>query len=41
LALGDELDLNLVSKKCILMYAPPVDSVHSVHRFFGKLFGML
>ena len=41
LALGDELDLNLVSKKCILMYAPPVGSVHGAHRFFVKLFGKL
>ena len=40
-ALGDELDLNLVSKKCILMYAEPVGSVHGVHRFFVKLFGKL
>jgi predicted CoA-binding protein len=41
LALGEELDLNLVSKKCILMYAEPVGSVHGVHRFFVKLFGKL
>ena len=41
LALGGELDLNLVSKKCILMYAEPVGSVHGVHRFFVKLFGKL
>jgi hypothetical protein len=41
LALGEELDLNLVSKKCILMYAEPVGSVHNVHRFFVKLFGKL
>ena len=41
LALGEELDLNLVSKKCILMYAEPVGSVHRVHRFFVKLFGKL
>ena len=40
-ALGEELDLNLVSKKCILMYAPPVGSYHGVHRFFVKLFGKL
>jgi hypothetical protein len=41
LALGEELDLNLVSKKCILMYAPPVGSFHGIHRFFVKLFGKL
>jgi hypothetical protein len=41
LALGDELGLNLVSKKCILMYAPPVKSVHGWHRGFVKLVGKL
>jgi hypothetical protein len=41
LALGEGLDLNLVSKKCILMYTEPVGSVHGVHRFFVKLFGKL
>ncbi len=39
--LGKELDLDLVSGKCILMYAPPVRSYHAVHRFFVKLFGQL
>jgi uncharacterized protein len=39
LALAGELGLETVSKKCIMMYAPPVDSIHSVHRFFVKLFG--
>ena len=33
------LGLNAVSGKCILMYAPPVESLHSFHRFFAKLFG--
>jgi predicted CoA-binding protein len=28
-----------VSRKCILMYAPPVTSIHKFHRFFVKLFG--
>jgi predicted CoA-binding protein len=37
--LGRELGLNLVSGKCILMYAEPVRSFHGVHRFFVKLFG--
>lgn len=41
LALGDELGLRLVSKKCILMYAPPVRSVHGWHRGFVKLVGKL
>ena len=40
-ALGRELGLNLTSGKCILMYAPPVASIHNVHRFFARLFGRL
>jgi predicted CoA-binding protein len=39
--LGKDLGLNLVSGKCILMYAPPVRSFHNFHRFFAKLFGKL
>lgn len=39
--LGQELGLNMVSGKCILMYAEPVSSIHSFHRFFVKLFGKL
>jgi hypothetical protein len=35
------LGLNTVAKKCILMYAPPVDSMHRWHRTFTKLFGKL
>ena len=41
LALGQELDLSLVSKKCVLMYAPPVKSYHGWHRGFVKLVGQL
>jgi len=41
LSLGRELDLNLVSGKCILMYAPPVRSIHRFHRGFVKLIGQL
>lgn len=41
LALGQELHLNLVSKKCVLMYAPPVRSYHGWHRGFTKLVGQL
>ncbi len=33
--------LQTVSRKCILMYAPPVTSIHSFHRFLAKLFGRL
>jgi hypothetical protein len=31
--------INLISGKCLLMYAEPVDSFHSFHRFLAKLFG--
>lgn len=41
LALAQELNLNYVAQKCILMYAPPVRSVHSWHRAFMKFFGKL
>jgi predicted CoA-binding protein len=39
--LGGELGLNLVSGKCILMYAEPVRSFHSFHRLIVKLVGKL
>lgn len=41
LALGQELGLNVVSGKCILMYAPPVRSFHWWHRTFCRLTGQL
>jgi len=41
LQLADELQLDLVSKKCILMYAPPVRSYHGWHRGFVRLVGQL
>jgi len=41
LALARDLGLNLVSRKCVLMYAPPVRSFHAWHRVFAKLFGQL
>lgn len=41
IAKGKELGLNLVYGKCILMYAPPVRSIHGFHRFIVKLFGKL
>jgi predicted CoA-binding protein len=41
LTLARDLGLNLVAKKCVLMYAPPVRSFHGWHRFFAKLFGQL
>ena len=41
LTLGEELGLSLVSKKCVLMYAPPVKSYHGWHRGFVKMVGKL
>lgn len=41
IAKGKELGLNLVYGKCILMYAPPVRSIHGFHRAIVKLFGKL
>lgn len=41
LTLARDLGLNLVAKKCVLMYAPPVRSFHGAHRFFARLFGQL
>ncbi len=37
----DSDSLQIISGKCILMYAPPVTGIHSVHRFFARLFGSL
>ncbi len=34
-----DLKLNVVSKKCILMYAEPVNSIHKFHRSIAKIFG--
>jgi len=36
-----EKGLRAVSGKCILMFAEPVSSIHSVHRWFAKMFGQL
>jgi uncharacterized protein len=33
--------IEIVSQKCILMYAQPVTSIHAFHRFFVKLLGRL
>ena len=38
---GCDLGLNLVSGKCILMYAEPVNGFHGFHRFFVRLTGRL
>jgi hypothetical protein len=37
----DQLQLPVVSKKCIMMYAPPVKSVHKFHRTIKGIFGRL
>jgi predicted CoA-binding protein len=39
--LGEELKLNLVTGKCILMYAQPVRSFHMIHRFIARVSGQL
>ena len=39
--LGEELKLNLVTGKCILMYAQPVRGFHVIHRFVARLGGQL
>jgi predicted CoA-binding protein len=36
-----ELGQHPVTRKCILMYATPVQSFHKVHRFVAKVFGQL
>jgi predicted CoA-binding protein len=37
----DKLELPVVTKKCILMYAPPVQSFHKFHRTIKSVFGGL
>ncbi len=37
----DKLKLPVVSKKCILMYAQPVHSIHKFHRTIVGIFGKL
>jgi len=41
LAEARKLNLQVVSGKCILMYAPPVRSFHGFHRFVMKVIGQL
>jgi len=36
-----EKGLSAVCGKCIMMFAEPVTSIHSVHRWFAKVFGQL
>ncbi len=37
----DQLNVPVISKKCIMMYAPPVKSVHKFHRTIKGIFGRL
>lgn len=37
--LASELGLNLVSGKCLFMFAEPVQSIHKFHRGLVRLFG--
>lgn len=37
----DRLGLEVITKKCILMYAPPVKSFHKFHRTIKGIFGGL
>jgi uncharacterized protein len=39
--LGEQLKLNMVTGKCILMYARPVRSFHMIHRFIAQVSGSL
>jgi len=39
IAVAKAAGIRLISKKCIMMFAEPVKSVHSFHRFLSKLFG--
>ncbi len=32
--------LQTVSRRCVLMYAPPVTGIHAIHRFIARLFGV-
>ena len=37
--LADQLGLQNVHGRCIMMYAGPVKGIHKVHRFLNRLFG--
>jgi uncharacterized protein len=39
LQVGKQLELDMVSGKCILMYAEPVGSYHKFHQVVWKVFG--
>ncbi len=37
----DRLGLPVITGKCIMMYAPPVKSIHNFHRAINRFFGKL
>jgi predicted CoA-binding protein len=37
-ALATQAGIETITGKCILMYAPPVTSIHAFHRFVARLF---
>lgn len=39
IAAAEKADLEIVSRRCILMYAEPVTGFHGFHRFLNRLFG--
>lgn len=41
LAAARETGIDLITGKCILMYAPPVGSIHGLHRTIARIFGQL
>jgi predicted CoA-binding protein len=41
IGLGEELKLNLVTGKCILLYATPVKGFHVIHRLVARVTGQL
>jgi predicted CoA-binding protein len=41
LAAAKEAGVTPITGKCILMYAPPVKSIHGFHRTINKIFGQL
>ncbi len=41
IAAGVQAGMSLVAGKCIMMFAEPVQSIHSVHRWFTRVFGQL
>lgn len=34
-----EHQMEVISRRCVMMFAEPVESVHAFHRFLSKLFG--